>query len=136
VKALQKLALKIIHHWEKGYGSRYNETRKEALSLVRVGDTLDDAVLEVERDCGVKPRLVATTARPGHDRTSFAALKDMLKDSLHPYLLLLGTGWGVADTVLAQSDYILEPIEGDSDYNHLSVRSATAIILDRLLGRE
>lgn len=136
VKPLQKLALKIIHHWEEGYGSQYNETRKEALSLVGVGDTLDDAILEVERDCGVKPRLVATTARPGQDRTSFAALKDMLKEDLHPYLLLLGTGWGLAETVLAQCDYILEPIEGDSDYNHLSVRSATAIILDRLLGKE
>jgi hypothetical protein len=136
VKTLQKLALKIIHHWEEGYGSQYNETRREALSLVGVGDTLDDAILEVERDRGVKPRLVATTARPGQDRTSFASLKDMLKEDLHPYLLLLGTGWGLAETVLAQCDYILEPIEGDSDYNHLSVRSATAIILDRLLGRE
>jgi len=50
-------------------------------------------------------------------------------------LLLLGTGWGLTDTVLAQSDYLLEPIDGGTDYNHLSVRSAAAIILDRLLGK-
>jgi len=31
------------------------------------------------------------------------------------------------------SDYVLAPIEGKG-YNHLSVRSAVAIILDRLLG--
>jgi len=32
-------------------------------------------------------------------------------------------------------DMLLEPIEGYTDYNHLSVRSAAAIILDRLLGK-
>jgi tRNA (guanine37-N1)-methyltransferase len=30
VKALQKLARKIIEHWEEGYGSQYNVTRKES----------------------------------------------------------------------------------------------------------
>jgi tRNA (guanine37-N1)-methyltransferase len=134
VKSLQKLALKIIHHWEEGYGSHYNETRKEALSLVEVKDTLDDVILDVERDTGAKPRMVATSARAGKGRTPFAVFKDMLISDLHPYLLLLGTGWGLAETVIAQSDYVLEPIEGGSGFNHLSVRSASAIILDRLLG--
>jgi len=133
VKALQKLALKIIAHWEEGYGSRYNQTRKEALALVRVNDTLDDAILDVEQDCGRKPVLVATSARPGANRTSFAQLRKMLREDSTPFLLLLGTGWGLTDAVLGQSDYILEPIEGGTDYNHLSVRSAAAIILDRLL---
>lgn len=136
VKALQRLASKIVHHWEEGYGSQYNQTRKEALALVRLNDTLDDAILDVERLCGVRPLLIATSARPGAGRTPFATLKDMLIREVRPYLLLLGTGWGLADPILAQADYILEPIEGDSDYNHLSVRSATAIILDRLLGKE
>nr|MBP6323199.1 RNA methyltransferase [Fusobacteriaceae bacterium] len=30
--------------------------------------------------------------------------------------------------------YILDPIRGKATYNHLSVRSAVSIILDRLLG--
>jgi hypothetical protein len=47
---------------------------------------------------------------------------------------LLGTGWGLTEAVLSQSDYVLEAVEGQGDYNHLSVRSAAAIILDRLLG--
>jgi hypothetical protein len=46
----------------------------------------------------------------------------------------LGTGWGVTETILAQADHALEPIQGGTDYNHLSVRSAAAIILDRVLG--
>ncbi|MBI2348830.1 MAG: tRNA (guanine(37)-N(1))-methyltransferase, partial [Deltaproteobacteria bacterium] len=135
VKALQKLALKILSHWEQGYGSEYNQTRKEALAVVRLKDTLDDVMLDVEREYGGKPKLVVTSARPGGKRTSFLELRDMLIKSDQPFLLLLGTGWGLTDTILAQSDYLLEPIDGGTDYNHLAVRSAAAIFLDRLLGK-
>jgi tRNA (guanine37-N1)-methyltransferase len=135
VKALQKLALKILAHWEQGYGSQYNQTRKEALALARLKDTLDEVVIDVEQECGSRPQLVVTSARPGGKRTSFAQLREMLIRDSDPFLLLLGTGWGLTDTVLAQSDYLLEPIDGGTDYNHLSVRSAAAIILDRLLGK-
>ena len=135
VKALQILALKIIDHWERGYGSQYNVTRKEALALARVKDTLDDVLIDLERQYGVKPRIVVTSARPGGQRTSFAHLKDMLVNTTHPFLIVLGTGWGLTETIISQSDYLLEAVEGWTDYNHLSVRSAAAIILDRLLGR-
>ena len=136
IKALQKLALKIITHWEQGYGSRYNATRKEALSLTRLKDTLDDVIIDIEQECGIKPQLVVTSARTGRERTSFAEMQEMLRKDSSPVLLLLGTGWGLTEEVLAESDYILEAIEGGTDYNHLSVRSAAAIILDRLLGRD
>src|SRR5262247_1881506 len=63
VRVLQKLALKIIAHWEEGYGSQYNATRKEALALARVRGTLDDALIDIERECGEKPLLVATSAK-------------------------------------------------------------------------
>jgi tRNA (guanine37-N1)-methyltransferase len=135
VKALQRLALKIIDHWERGYGSQYNATRKEALALARVKDTLDDVLIDLEQEYGVKPRIVVTSARPGGQRTSFAQLQDMLINTTHPFLIVLGTGWGLTETIISQSDYLLEPVEGWTDYNHLSVRSAAAIILDRLLGR-
>lgn len=134
VKALQKLSLKIIDHWETGYGAEYNETRKEALALARVTDTLDDTIIDIERECGEKPRLIVTSARKGERRSSFTELKNVLRVGASPFLVLLGTGWGLTDEVLARSDYILEPIEGGTGYNHLSVRSAAAIILDRLLG--
>src|SRR5882724_5563504 len=60
VKALQKLALKIIDHWEVGYGSQYNTTRKEALALARICDTLDDAMIAIEQETGAMPVIVAT----------------------------------------------------------------------------
>jgi tRNA (guanine37-N1)-methyltransferase len=135
VKALQRLALKIIDHWERGYGSQYNVTRKEALALARVKDTLDDVLVDLEQEYGVKPRIVVTSARPGGRRTSFAQLQDMLINTTHPFLIIFGTGWGLTETIISQSDYVLEALEGWTDYNHLSVRSAAAIILDRLLGR-
>jgi tRNA (guanine37-N1)-methyltransferase len=134
VKALQRLALKIIEHWEEGYGSRYNATRKEALALARIRDTLDDVLIDIEQECGRKPRIVVTTARAGGNRTSFAELRDMLLKETQPFLILFGTGWGLTETIISQSDYVLQAIEGPSDYNHLSVRSAAAIVLDRLLG--
>lgn len=136
VKALQKLAHKIIDHWEQGYGSQYNVTRKEALALVRIKDTLDDVLIDIEQECGEKPLLVVTSARSGGHRTSFADLRDMLIKLSQPFLLILGTGWGLTEAIFSRSDYILEAIEGSTDYNHLSVRSAAAIVFDRLLGRQ
>lgn len=133
VKALQRLAVKIIAHWKEGYGSQYNRTRKEALALARIKDTLDDVVIDIEREYGEKPLLVVTSARSGEKRTSFIELRDMLRRKAQPFLVLLGTGWGLTPDVLAASDYVLDPIQGPTDYNHLSVRSAAAIILDRLL---
>jgi hypothetical protein len=50
-------------------------------------------------------------------------------------LLLFGTAWGLVDEVFDKADYLLDPVEGYTNYNHLSVRSAAAIILDRLAGR-
>ncbi len=135
VKPLQKLARKIIDHWEHGYGSQYNVTRKQALGLVRIKDTLDDVLIDLERDHGRKPQLVVTSAKTGGNRTSFTQLRDMLRSNTHPFLILLGTGWGLAESLFSQSDFVLEAIEGYADYNHLSVRSAAAVILDRLVGR-
>lgn len=134
VKPLQKLVRKIMTHWAEGYGSQYNETRKEALSLVHLNDTVDDVILDVERECGIKPVVIVTTARAGEKRSSFTETREMLKRDAKPVLLLFGTGWGLTEAVLARSDYILEAVQGVTDYNHLSVRSAAAIILDRLLG--
>ena len=135
VKALQKLAFKIIEHWESGYGSQYNATRKEALALARICDTLDDAIIAIERETGEKPVIVATSARRAENRASFPRLRDMIIKETRPFLLLFGTGWGLTENTLSQSDYVLEAVDGHVDYNHLSVRSAAAIIFDRLLGR-
>jgi hypothetical protein len=65
IRALRALSERIIEHWETGYGSTYNATRKDALSLVTVEVDLDGTLIAVERETGRKPRVVVTSARPG-----------------------------------------------------------------------
>jgi hypothetical protein len=132
IRTLQLLAQKILQHWETGFGSTYNLTRKDALQLVALESDLDGVIVAVEREAGECPRLIATSARPGEDRISFPDLRARLETDPAPHLLLLGTGWGLTPEILARAHLFLEPIVGPGDYNHLSVRSAAAVILDRL----
>jgi hypothetical protein len=134
VRALRLLAEKILEHWRTGFGAEYNETRREALALVHTVVDLDAAVLEIEREAGERPILVATSAREGAGRTAYVDLRGRLRVPGAPYVLVLGTGWGLTRETLDRADLVLEPIRGVADYNHLPVRAAAAIMLDRLLG--
>jgi hypothetical protein len=128
-----RLAERILRHWVEGTGSIYNPTRKESLSLVRVSRSIDEADREISGLWQTKARRVATGASSHPKGIDFGFLKKLLKDGRTPFFLLFGTGWGLTQEVRDDSDYVLAPIEGKG-YNHLSVRSAVAIILDRLLG--
>ena len=132
VATLRRLVARIIRHWNVGPGATYNATRREALALVRQAPELDAAIAEIERETGQLPRLIATSARGGPGRLSHAALRERLAAAGPPELLLFGTGWGLTTEVLDRTDAILEPILGTGSYNHLSVRAAAAIVLDRL----
>ena len=134
VPTLRRLVERVMRHWSTGPGATYNETRKDALARVRLADDLDAAIADVEREAGHLPRIVATTAHEGDDRLPYAALRRRLAVDGPAVLLVFGTGWGLTAEVLARADDVLEPIRGRRDYNHLSVRSAVAIILDRVLG--
>ena len=80
-------------------------------------------------------RSVHTSARE-EQGISFAALRErMAQADAPPVLILLGTGFGLAPAVRERADLALEAIRGPGDYNHLSVRAAASIILDRLRGR-
>jgi hypothetical protein len=132
IRTLRALSEKILDHWRYGYGSVYNETRKDALSLVAVADDLEGVVSAIEQEAGERPRIIVTSARFGPGRSSFAQVRQMLDTPGRPLLLILGTGWGLTEEVLNKADVVLEPIRGVGDYNHLSVRAAAAIMLDRL----
>jgi hypothetical protein len=134
VRALRLLAEKILEHWRTGYGAEYNETRREALALVRTVVDLDAAILEIERDTGERPVLVATSAKQGGERMSFSTLRRRIEQSEAPHLLMLGTGWGLTQEIVGRADLVLESIRGVGEYNHLPVRAAAAIMLDRLIG--
>lgn len=130
------LAERIKRHWISGHGSRYNRKRKEAIELVRVSASLKSVIADLEGEEKESPLLLATDARANRNRSiSYDDARDVIERE-RLVLLLFGTAWGLHESVLEQADYVLAPIEGRTGYNHLSVRSAAAIIIDRLLKRE
>lgn len=130
----QQLIKEILSYWQEGYGGTYNADRKEAFSILRLAETFQEVRQAIEQETGQEVITVATDARTYPNTVSYHLLKEKMFTEDHVYLLLFGTGWGMEQTLMLQSDYILEPIAMDSDYNHLSVRSAVSIIIDRLLG--
>ena len=128
-----QLSERIIRHWVEGAGSSYNPTRKESLSVVQVIRSIDEAEQGLSLLWKRKAKRVATGASPHPKNIGFNSFRELLSDQETPFLILFGTGWGLTQEVKDSSDYVLAPIEGKG-YNHLSVRSAVAIILDRVLG--
>jgi hypothetical protein len=128
-----QLVKRIIHHWVEGTGSVYNPTRKEALSLIRISQTIDEAGQEISDLWQKKVKQIATGATEHPNNLGFGGLQKLLEDRATPFFLIFGTGWGLTQEVKDKADYVLAPIQGKG-YNHLSVRAAVAIILDRLLG--
>jgi hypothetical protein len=131
VEAQRLLASRIASHWLQE-GAEMNDFRRMAIERIAVVATLDDAVSHVERASGGRrPSLVATSARQVPEAVGYPALVRSLEG---PAILVLGTGYGLTDELVARCDRRLVPVQAGSDYNHLSVRSACAIILDRLYG--
>jgi len=139
----RELGQRLLTHWTDGAGGRANPDRAQALRLGRMVTGLDEAVEQVTREAGLAPRIVATCARtsyrPARGRkeraiafTPLCAVRQWLKTG--PVLLVLGTGHGLAPEILTRADAIASPVRGFSAYNHLPVRSAAAILVDRLLG--
>ena len=131
----QRLAERVLKHWTAGYGARYNRYRKEALELIAVAPSLDEAVKEIAEIEGKEPLIIATDASKQTEKslTYLEAIDVINADRV--VILIFGTAWGLDEEVIHRADYMLKPIEGCTDYNHLSVRTAAAIILDRLMGR-
>ncbi len=130
----QNLIGEILAYWQDGYGGLYNEDRREAFRLLKLKEDLKSVVDDITAGTGKKVYAVATDASPYANCISYSQLKTEVFNSDKVYLLFFGTGWGMAQKILDQCNYILEPIYGAGDYNHLSVRSAVTIIMDRLLG--
>jgi hypothetical protein len=133
-EAQRQLAHRIMGFWQEGYGAEYNPDRQEAFSRVKIAESLAEVYAEIKAEQGIAPLKVATDARKYPNTVSYTQLRKDIETSNVPILLLFGTGWGLLKEDMETMDQILEPIYGPTDYNHLSVRSAVAIILDRLRG--
>lgn len=126
------LAERILSHWVYGAGGKRIPDRVEALKLVRVVPELEAARTALGEDT----ELWTTAARSGSEVTRYPEARACLHAAGPPVLVCFGTGWGLHPELLERADRRLEPIAGraGSGFNHLSVRAACAITLDRLLG--
>lgn len=132
LKAQIALIERVCAHWQTGFGASYNSTRNEAFSNICVVDNLGSAFRLIEERKSSPPKVIATGARGGHNSIKFDEMRKKI-NSKDPFAILFGTGWGLEESIVKSADYVLEPIKGMGDYNHLPVRGAVAIIIDRLL---
>lgn len=133
VEAQREIAGRVIKHWMEGFGLTYNPNRSDAFSRTELKSSLLEALAEIEKRHHERPLIIATTARADKSTITTAELGVIAEQ--RPVLVLFGTGWGFTDDVLLLADYVLESIEGASDFNHLSVRAAVAILLDRITSK-
>jgi hypothetical protein len=131
----KSLIEKIVSHWLIGVGATYNPIRKEALELIQVRDSLEGVIASFPDTISEKkPKIVVTSARAYPQSINYVEFRNLLMADDSPFILCFGTAWGLSEEFIVHADYVLDPIRGNSDYNHLPVRAAAAIILDRLVG--
>ncbi len=136
IQLQHELVGRILGHWEKDESAMYNPDRKDALSYVILVNSIEEAQKKIEELEGQKPQTVVTGAGFKKFDGDTKTLKNMMAVDKLPRLVLFGTGWGLHASVVESADFRLNPISGAAEdgYNHLSVRSAVAIYLDRLQG--
>ena len=134
VTPLQKqieLMQKIVDHWINGKGKKLHPNRGDALKLARFAYSIEDVIQSIRDEKGAIPYTVGTTARMGYKTVSHEFLRRMLIEQ-KIVVIIFGTGYGLTSEALESFDYILQPVKGKGDYNHLSVRSAASIVIDRV----
>jgi hypothetical protein len=132
----REFAIRVMDHWRFDPGRLYDSRRREALDLVEVVVDLDSALAAARALSGHTPRLVYTSAR-AENGVSYNQLRvEIDAADASPVMLMLGTGFGLAPAMRERADAVLAPLTGPGAYNHLSVRAAAAIMLDRLRGRQ
>ena len=131
----RRLLETIKEHWIKGSAAVSHPDRAYALSKVCACETIDQAIDRMTYATGMRPFVVASSASwPKKGKTPILVPRMVRERLLHePVLLLLGTAQGLAREAIDRCSGLLRPLRFLS-YNHLSVRSAAAILADRILG--
>lgn len=135
----RRIASKLLHFWQEGVGVTYNPHRAEALASVQIRPSLDEVRRVIREREGKEPLIVTTSAQVPTSPQGRAKVISYDDQALvwaedRPVVLVFGTGRGLAPQLLEGADFILAPLEGYAPFNHLSVRSAAAVIFDRWLG--
>jgi len=136
IEAQWPIVERILEHWTVGAGRERVPARGEALARVELVPTLGKAAASAEALFDGAPALLCTGARPAPHvpRQGYEAARERIAQGA-PVLLVFGTGHGLTEAAIQQCEATLPAIR-PGGYNHLSVRAAVAITLDRLLGDE
>lgn len=134
--AQRELVNSILGHWEQDFANAYNPDRQDALSIARAVDSIETAIAQITEIEGQRPLIAVTGANFDAFDGDVKELTKKLEVLNMPCFLLFGTGWGLHPIALEKAEFKLSPIisKNSDGYNHLSVRSAVAIYLDRLFG--
>ncbi|NLO10855.1 MAG: RNA methyltransferase [Candidatus Cloacimonetes bacterium] len=130
-EAQTQLLKEIIGFWQASPQLPYNPKRSEALGIIRHSHDFDTMIDKITTQEAARPIIISTTARTRQPQISYTALRSLCRLN-RPILIVFGTGFGLCEEIHAAADHILAPITGVRSFNHLSVRSAVAVILDRL----
>lgn len=131
----REMAKRIAGHWTSGWGADYNPDRREAFSTLKIFASVQKAVAWAEEKEKKPVFKIATTAKRHAGAQHWLTLKREILRRDHSPLIIFGTGWGLHDEVMEMADAVMTPICGGKDgWNHLSVRSAVSITLDRFFG--
>lgn len=137
IEAQKELVRRVRDHWTSGAGHRRIPDRARALSLVEVVSSLEEAEANLadladDKTAGPTERWT-TAARASGPVSTYAEGRARIQQPGAPVMLVFGTGWGLPKPLIEAAHVRLEPIRGPGDWNHLSVRAAAAITLERLL---
>jgi len=125
---------RLIDHWTHGYGADYNPVRAVALNTITIRESLEAVIEETKTDGELF--IVGTSSKKRPQKgIGFEDMRKLVHEEKRHVLILFGTGWGLTDETINLCDRMLEPIVGSGDYNHLSLRVAIGIVIDRILGK-
>lgn len=159
----ERMVKTILDHWKQEVSKVHHPSRAQALELVRFVRTFEEAFNEASLEsaqCGESEDDKSVDQRPyvvmpdARDLTkyfseiwSYEELRRRIEQSeipgdlstsmKRPVMIVFGTGWGIAPVFFEKVDQVLAPLRTKGNrYNHLSVRAAAAIVLDRLFGEK
>ena len=134
----QKIVQTLLDFWASPEGADYNIKRHEALAKVIIASSLEEVREHISQKEHSNPLLIGSSARASEyfRHSNAITFYDQSKVWAHdqPVLFVLGTGRGLSPSILEHCDFMVPPIKGYTSFNHLSVRSAAAVVFDRWLG--
>ena len=113
----------------------WSRSRKAKISTTGISGIFRGLKFETDAEIGQRGAFCkGLDASDENDRSmSYEKARGIIQED-KAVILLFGTAWGLHEEVMKKTDSILDPVSGKTGYNHLSVRTAAAIILDRLAG--